>query len=518
MVQLGTDTTTSAEDGAFSFVDVPAGRYLVSIRVPGYLSAQLTDLEVVGEAVDAGVLVLLAGDVNNTGEIGQRDLTLITVELGNTPAEDPLVDYNRDGRVDVRDLVLAASNLGKQEMLRVKPTSTDLSGVASNLDDGAPLSEVTVTLLVDVNGDGSFAPLGRPVFVPGSHQFFAETYRELTDLQGLFTVKGLPVQVDEVPLGVFIELRKDGFATYTQVLDLSHVGFLELPLAPAVEPATVEIGPEGQIMITGKDDQIEIEVPADALPPGTTSVTALIASRNPQDDPDLFPGNFRASDPTLGEVQLESTVYSFIELRDQDGNTILETNDSGAPPSHLRMQVPPGQYVTLRDVTPGISEEVNVPLYFFDYEAGLWRPSGVLGRLEAEDGSPIKQEQLSDIWSGEFEGPLFVAGEVTHFSAWNVDYPMTTHAAVCGRVVDSTGATVSGARISTFGTTFSSSWVKGQYTDGSGNFCDDGKVTDEEDDEDEAVGPPQVRIISSNMGAPTEFWVGAKTVFRGEET
>ena len=47
---------------------------------------------------------------------------------------------------------------------------------------------------------------------------------------------------------------------------------------------------------SGETPAAEITLPAEALPPGTTVVTAFVNTSNPRETPDLSPGNFLASD------------------------------------------------------------------------------------------------------------------------------------------------------------------------------------------------------------------------------
>ena len=250
-----------------------------------------------------------------------------------------------------------------------------------------------------------------------------------------------------------------------------------------------------------------------------TSVTGFITYDNPLDAPDLMPGNYRASDADLGEVQLESTVYVFVDLRDQDGNPILATNGSSSELADIRMKVPADQYATLQDMTPEDPTEVTAPLYSFDYEAGIWVPADNLGRLEAEDGTPITQDQLPEIWSGQYVGLLYIAGKVSHFSRWNVDYPVNTHSAVCGQIVDENGVPVQGAEIRSYGSTYTSNWAKAQKTDEDGTFCDDYKVSEEEEaEEEEEHSPPTVTILEAKMISANEFRVRMTVKFKGKET
>ena len=132
-VQLGLDTVVTTADGTFSFSDVPIGIYTVLADTPGYLAARVTALEVPdGDPVNAGLLVVLAGDVNNDGTVDSADFNAIAAELGNSPPRNPVVDYSGDGKVDVLDLVLATGNRGNSDVGGQVVNSTTFSGVVTD--------------------------------------------------------------------------------------------------------------------------------------------------------------------------------------------------------------------------------------------------------------------------------------------------------------------------------------------------------------------------------------------------
>jgi hypothetical protein len=397
-IQLGLDTAVAAADGSFSFSDVQPGIYTLSAHAAGYLTARAAGLDVNGgDALDLDELLLLAGDVNGDGVVEADDFDIIIAEFGNSPPSNSSVDYSGDDRVDVRDLVLAAGNRGKSEAGATVVDSATLSGMVIGQEDGTPLRDVSVTVQVDVNGDGAFAPVGQGVLLPGLEQILVETSQQQTDLQGSFTFEAVPFLINGAALSVLLELQKEGHGTFSQGLTLAGNTVLSIPMALSVQLGDEDLSDGIQLVLTGSPAEVEIDVPSEAIPPGVTSVTGLINFNNPRDSRDLFPGNYRAADPDLGEVQLESTVFAQIDLRDQDGNAILDAAGPGSALSGLRLQVPLDQYPTLRDMTPENPDEVNVPLYSFDYEAGIWRPSDQRGRLEAADGSPINQDQLLSI-------------------------------------------------------------------------------------------------------------------------
>ena len=234
-LQLGQQDAVTAEDGIFIFRKVPAGTFTLTADALGYLMAQVTGIVVVEEAgTDTGLLVLLAGDVNDDGVVDDADFDTITAELGNSPPLDPIVDYTGDDQVDVRDLVLATRNRGKSELGGTVVDTASVGGVVVSQEDGAPLSDVGVTVHVDLNGDESFAPVGQGVFLAGFEQAFVKTYLDVTDFQGAFSFDSVPFLKDGVALGAMLELQKDGFATFTQTFTFVGNTVLTIPIAASV--------------------------------------------------------------------------------------------------------------------------------------------------------------------------------------------------------------------------------------------------------------------------------------------
>ena len=506
------DTSTSSDDGTFESGLVVAGYYTLEANADGYLMVRVDDFLVIeGETIDLGTLTLLSGDIDNSGGVDQDDLDGVSDALGTTLG---VADYTQDGIVDARDLALTARNLGAREITATDILLATISGTIISEETENAASDISVSVQVDVNQDDEYAPIGQSISLSGSTQSYTESYQDQTDALGAFTLESVPILLDGVALDVLLELQADGFATHTQTFNFTASTNLIIPIASTTVAGMDEDTTDGvQLELTGSASTVEIDVPAGSIPEGVTSVTGVVSYRNPRDSRDVFPGNYRATDDTLGEVQLESSVYAFIELRDQDGNPILTTDGEGATPADIRLQVPPDQWTTIRDMSPEDPTMVTVPLYTFDYENGVWLPADTVGHLQTTDGTVVIQSQLTDIWSGDFPGELYVAGQVSHFSQWNVDFPLRTHSSVCGRIVDITGSPVRDAEIRSYGTTYLSNFAKPSRTDGDGTFCDDYKKSEEEEPEDENVcSPPAVQIIEAGMSSKDDF--EARVAFR----
>ncbi|MEW5957221.1 MAG: cohesin domain-containing protein [Chloroflexota bacterium] len=104
-------STTTDALGDFSFGTVDFGTYNFTADSPGFLATTCTG---VVHDIDATVLndvVLLAGDIDDSGAIDITDAVAIGAVFGST---DPQVaDLNVDGVVDVLDLILMAVNFNQ---------------------------------------------------------------------------------------------------------------------------------------------------------------------------------------------------------------------------------------------------------------------------------------------------------------------------------------------------------------------------------------------------------------------
>ncbi|MBC7255290.1 MAG: right-handed parallel beta-helix repeat-containing protein, partial [Chloroflexi bacterium] len=109
----GTDTTDSW--GRYDFTGVTDGSYNVTIEMARYLDAAKM-VNVQGDTMDLGTVLLLGGDVDDSDTIVINDLTAIGGKFGQTV--DPATtneDINYDSRVDILDLVLAGGNYDLSE-------------------------------------------------------------------------------------------------------------------------------------------------------------------------------------------------------------------------------------------------------------------------------------------------------------------------------------------------------------------------------------------------------------------
>jgi hypothetical protein len=136
----------------------------------------------------------------------------------------------------------------------------------------------------------------------------------------------------------------------------------------------------------------------------------------------------------------------------------------------LRMKMPVDTWPVVLDITPG-NDRIDVQLYSFNEESGQWVREGQ-GWLESADGALFPESALDAIHDGTWSGAVFSVGLVTHFSYWNVDWPVEAHGCLTGRIVDAGGHPAVGATVSIAGNSYTGASTP--FTVGAdGRFCVD---------------------------------------------
>jgi hypothetical protein len=113
MGDLGGELMVTTDDnGQFFFNNAPADTYTVTANSDGFLAATCGGVEHSTDALTTlAEVMLLAGDIDDSGEIDITDAVAIGAVFGSTAPQ--VADLNVDGEVDVLDLILMAANFGQ---------------------------------------------------------------------------------------------------------------------------------------------------------------------------------------------------------------------------------------------------------------------------------------------------------------------------------------------------------------------------------------------------------------------
>ena len=112
-VQDETDLFTLTDtNGDFSFPDAEFGTYTLTANSAGFLAATCTDVDHSSDPTVLESVILLAGDLDDSGEVDITDAVAIGTVFGSTEP-DEIADLNVDGEVDILDLILMSVNFGQ---------------------------------------------------------------------------------------------------------------------------------------------------------------------------------------------------------------------------------------------------------------------------------------------------------------------------------------------------------------------------------------------------------------------
>jgi len=385
-----------------------------------------------GIAADPGTLkgTLKNGNVKWTLKQGKQQLSF-SGTVGETSWNGILKVSIPPAKMTTPDFTIPVSAL--------PPGSTaTFSGTLSiaSMAGTSPAEGVAVTFRSDLNNDGAISS--------------QETASAQTDSDGKFGQSFSVVQGNPV----IIDFRLPGYVAATRVLSSVTPGSNVIVNATLQQLKELKVS---ENKARSEDGKLIIE----NLPQGVGSIKGQ--TFNPVTETNQFPGAFADETGAL----LVSSVFSVIQAEDLSGNELKALDTT----STLKMQVPEDTWTTLRDLAPG-NDKIEVPLYYFDEATGQWKRDANNGWLVDANGITIPESSLNSIRAKTYTGSIYAAGEITHFSYWNIDWPVETHGCVKGKVVDSTGTPVQGATVSIKGVTYTGS-ASPQVTADDGVFCAD---------------------------------------------
>jgi hypothetical protein len=314
--------------------------------------------------------------------------------------------------------------------------SANFRGAVSQISNRVPVPApgTTVTVRSDVNGDGNF--LGK------------EIVTTVTDQNGRYQLNAAVVRGRKV----LLEIRRPGYAEILQS-------------SPSISPGTIvtknaTLQPLEELpVVAGSAESPDGSIRLDGLPAEIESVSARLF--DPTTEAAQFPGPFADNQGNL----LVSSVFSTVEATDGSGRAVTNLGAEAT----LCMKVPPTTWATMGDLVPA-NNQIDIPLYFYDENAGQWKRHSDNGWLENAGRSKIAEDQLGAIRAGTYLGEIFAVGPVSHLSWWNIDWPISSHTCIKGLLLDTNGTPVSGASVAAVGLTYSGR-TGPEITGPDGKFC-----------------------------------------------
>jgi hypothetical protein len=108
-------SATTDATGNYSILNVPEGAYTsATADAPGYLPAVCSAPTITAPLTTLANIALLSGDVNDDNVVNIVDGTAVGLVFGTT-GSDLAEDLNKDGEVDIFDIILVSVNFGLEE-------------------------------------------------------------------------------------------------------------------------------------------------------------------------------------------------------------------------------------------------------------------------------------------------------------------------------------------------------------------------------------------------------------------
>lgn len=336
--------------------------------------------------------------------------------------------------------------------------------------DLSPVDGAVVEVRADLDGDGLYGP--------------GEVFRTTADPEGFFALV-LP-EAGEVAKLV-LRVSKPGYSEFLK--EYEHVSGA-LMVGPslsegsftAIDVAGVSAGPvRGGRVALDTDERVTLSLVRDgttgrrsarvargaspapgsrgelvrvafplrglALPAGSEEIYASVAYLDTVADTEVMPGGFRAEGEGDTAVDVLATYgASQIKLYDAEGRELMTDPNDRDNQIRIQMVIPPEAYETIYDEDPE-TDQVEIPLYYYDEEAGTWKlhknagGSPAYGVLEDNFGNPIGradlvllQHMIVDAEGQRVPDPqyappgavpadvtIYGVGTVHHFTTWNCD-------------------------------------------------------------------------------------------------
>lgn len=222
-----------------------------------------------------------------------------------------------------------------------------------------------------------------------------------------------------IPGRLVARVEAPGYAPASIVVDLPAGartrGVARLMRMPSPHKFSAEAG------ASLREGAVKVDIPAGGVvdmdgEPVTGEVSATIVALDPSKGLRTMPGPLDARDATGVEVSLETFFMGEVSLWQGDRPLQL------APGATATLEMTLPTTYAGRPIGERIGEGDQIPAWWFDLDAGIWREEGF-------------GEVILDQESGE----LRWRAEVAHFTWWNADQPIVEHSCLAISVLDGDG-------------------------------------------------------------------------------
>ncbi len=222
--------------------------------------------------------------------------------------------------------------------------------------------------------------------------------------------------------------NRDVFKTYDILLKIDADGYISviknLPKGSSI-PTVVLLDKkkEANIVNEGNETKISIDnatiwIPTETIgkalkrlgrvnrdgEPDFNQLRASIGYFNPSANPENMPGDFRAYDE--GDALLSSAGAVQVDFYTTNGMPVVLKGNF-----HIKMKVFPENYKGIEDVNPK-TPEIEVPLWWFDEEEGVWKKYDTVGYVVDANGQKLSWQEFLKFIKGEVNKEIFIEGEI----------------------------------------------------------------------------------------------------------
>ncbi len=122
-------TATTGSEGKAGWGQILSGTYAVTVTRPLFAYAVRTVTVTAGTTATVPTVGLWAGDVDQDGDVDQRDWYLEAAAI--YPVNDPFFDITGEGATDLQDTTILAANLGRADLHTTNPPQTPVQTTVS---------------------------------------------------------------------------------------------------------------------------------------------------------------------------------------------------------------------------------------------------------------------------------------------------------------------------------------------------------------------------------------------------